>query len=86
LTVWKVEDPMMQLLALGGLGDGQIKGNREVEPAGGGLLSGLVCQVASETASALALETDEPTEKTASGWFDFPVSLDLTVPKAPERK
>jgi hypothetical protein len=45
-----------------------------------------VCMVASETASALALETDEPTEKTASGWFDFPVSLDLTVPKAPERK
>ena len=33
---------MMQLLALGGLGDGQIERNREVEPAGGGLLSGLV--------------------------------------------
>jgi hypothetical protein len=32
----------MQLLALGGLGDGQIERNREVEPAGGGLLSGLV--------------------------------------------
>jgi len=32
----------MQLLALGGLGDGQIKGNREVEPAGGGLLFGLI--------------------------------------------
>lgn len=45
-----------------------------------------VCAVASETASALALESDEPEEKTASGWFDFPVSLDLTVPKAPERK
>ena len=42
MTVWKVEDPVMQLLALGGLGDGQIERNREVEPAGGGLLSGLV--------------------------------------------
>jgi len=46
-----------------------------------------VCQMAAETASALSLESDEKeTEKTADGWFDFPVNLDLTVPKAPERK
>jgi len=58
---------------------------RFIEQAQSTPFGAALCEVANETAAAIALESpsDESGETATSGWFDFPISIDLTVPKAP---